>query len=303
MAFMKAIMAQTGRRFLHSSLNSDQQQFNYLMRNAIAAQQSLDLSLGVRLDQQQVAALTHDIVWLEESIVNGQKVLVPTLYLATVRNDDVLGSGQMVARNITLNANILNNTAAIKADNNLSVKTIGNIRNKSTVQAGNLLSLESDKDIINEGTIKANNNLRLAARRDIINETDKTITAKNNALINAGRDITLNASTINIGGDALIEAENNINLNAKQSTQQQWRKTTTTHQGSRIDVGGDLALASGGDTNLRASTIDAQGNLLIQTGKDLNVEAVENITEETRYQSSRELKDEQWKSSRSSRRE
>jgi filamentous hemagglutinin len=33
-----------------------------------------------------VAALTHDIVWLEEAEVNGEKVLVPVLYLAQAKN-------------------------------------------------------------------------------------------------------------------------------------------------------------------------------------------------------------------------
>ncbi|MCE4073652.1 MULTISPECIES: hypothetical protein, partial [Pseudomonas] len=47
---------------------------------------SLQLSVGVGLSAEQVAALTHDIVWLEEAEVNGEKVLVPVLYLAQAEN-------------------------------------------------------------------------------------------------------------------------------------------------------------------------------------------------------------------------
>ncbi|PRB94565.1 hypothetical protein CQ006_23085, partial [Pseudomonas cedrina] len=38
------------------------------------------------LTAEQVAALTHDIVWMEEAEVNGQKVLTPVLYLAQANN-------------------------------------------------------------------------------------------------------------------------------------------------------------------------------------------------------------------------
>ncbi|MCV4116008.1 hypothetical protein OD766_29480 [Pseudomonas aeruginosa] len=42
----------------------------------------LQLQLGVGLSAEQMAALTHDIVWLEEVEVNGEKVLAPVVYLA-----------------------------------------------------------------------------------------------------------------------------------------------------------------------------------------------------------------------------
>ncbi|MDI3611104.1 hypothetical protein LER48_34465, partial [Pseudomonas aeruginosa] len=42
----------------------------------------LHLQLGVGLSAEQMAALTHDIVWLEEVEVNGEKVLAPVVYLA-----------------------------------------------------------------------------------------------------------------------------------------------------------------------------------------------------------------------------
>lgn len=56
--------------------------FRYLMDNAIASKDALSLSLGVSLTSEQVAALTHDIVWMEEREVRGETVLVPALYMA-----------------------------------------------------------------------------------------------------------------------------------------------------------------------------------------------------------------------------
>ena len=39
------------------------------MNNAIASKQELNLALGVSLTSEQVAALTHDIVWMENAEV------------------------------------------------------------------------------------------------------------------------------------------------------------------------------------------------------------------------------------------
>ncbi|MDR0281218.1 MAG: S-layer family protein [Paucimonas sp.] len=61
----QAIVARTGQAFLDGQ-TSNEAQFKYLMNNAIASRQQLNLAVGVSLSSQQVAALTHDIVWLEE---------------------------------------------------------------------------------------------------------------------------------------------------------------------------------------------------------------------------------------------
>nr|WP_322614412.1 hypothetical protein [Pseudomonas sp. BIC9C] len=56
----QAVVARTGQRFL-DGLTSDEAMFKYLMNNAIASKQELNLSLGVTLTAEQDAALTHDI--------------------------------------------------------------------------------------------------------------------------------------------------------------------------------------------------------------------------------------------------
>ncbi len=50
------MLAQTGQRFLAD-------EYRYLMDNALASKDALNLSLGVSLNGEQVSALTHDIVW------------------------------------------------------------------------------------------------------------------------------------------------------------------------------------------------------------------------------------------------
>jgi hypothetical protein len=67
----------------------------YLMNNAIASKDALHLSLGVSLTAEQVAALTHDIVWMETRTVNNQQVLVPVLYLANA-NHRLAANGALI---------------------------------------------------------------------------------------------------------------------------------------------------------------------------------------------------------------
>ncbi|WP_341870116.1 filamentous hemagglutinin N-terminal domain-containing protein [Pseudomonas petroselini] len=91
----QAVVARTGQRFLDGQ-TSDDALFRYLMDNAIRSKQSLDLTVGVSLTGEQVAALTHDIVWLEEHEVAGEKVLVPVLYLAKA-DQRLASSGALIA--------------------------------------------------------------------------------------------------------------------------------------------------------------------------------------------------------------
>jgi len=74
-------VARTGQQFI-AGLDSDEAMFRYLMDNAIASKEALNLSVGISLSAEQVAALTHDIVWMEEREVMGEQVLVPVLYMA-----------------------------------------------------------------------------------------------------------------------------------------------------------------------------------------------------------------------------
>ena len=78
----QAVTARTGQRFIDGQ-TSDAATFKYLMDNAIASKQALNLSVGITLTSEQVAALTHDIVWLENTTINDEQVLVraPAIHL------------------------------------------------------------------------------------------------------------------------------------------------------------------------------------------------------------------------------
>ncbi|WPO98271.1 hypothetical protein SFA35_16655 [Pseudomonas sp. HR96] len=42
----------------------------------------MNLTVGTTLSAEHVADLTHDIVWMQSEVVDGQTVLVPVVYLA-----------------------------------------------------------------------------------------------------------------------------------------------------------------------------------------------------------------------------
>jgi large exoprotein involved in heme utilization and adhesion len=97
----QAVTSRTGQAFIDGQ-TSNEDQFKYLMNNAIASKDQLNLSVGVSLTSQQVAALTHDIVWLEEREVNGENVLVPVLYLAQADGRLAPNGALIAGKDVTL---------------------------------------------------------------------------------------------------------------------------------------------------------------------------------------------------------
>ncbi|MBX8600597.1 adhesin, partial [Pseudomonas cichorii] len=172
----QAIVARTGQAFL-AGQTSNEAQLKYLMNNGIASKEQLNLAIGVTLSPPQVAALTLDIVWLEEHEVNGEKVLVPVLYLAQA-NNRLAPNGALIAGNdVTLTAGgNLDNVGTLRATNNLSATAGNNLVNVGLIEAGNRLDLLAGNDLINKaGGILYGRDVTLTATRgDVINE--RTVT-------------------------------------------------------------------------------------------------------------------------------
>ncbi|WP_171409878.1 two-partner secretion domain-containing protein, partial [Pseudomonas aeruginosa] len=115
-----AVVARTGQRYI-DGLSSDEALFRYLMDNAIAYKDQLHLQLGVGLSAEQMAALTHDIVWLEEVEVNGEKVLAPVVYLAQAEGRLAPNGALIQGRDVKLvSGGDLHNVGTLRARNDLS---------------------------------------------------------------------------------------------------------------------------------------------------------------------------------------
>jgi len=116
----QAIVAKTGARNIDGQ-TSDAGQFKYLMDNGIAAQTSLNLTVGTALTSEQVAALTHDIVWMQSEVVDGQTVLVPVLYLANANNRLAANGALVEGSDVSIIAGSdLTNAGTLKATGSLS---------------------------------------------------------------------------------------------------------------------------------------------------------------------------------------
>ncbi|MGN8141414.1 two-partner secretion domain-containing protein [Pseudomonas sp. 22105] len=293
----QAVTARTGQAFIDGRSNNEDM-FRYLMDNAIASKDALNLSMGVGLTAEQVAALTHDIVWLEEHEVNGEKVLVPVLYLAQA-NGRLGPTGALISgKDVTLIAGgNLDNVGTLKATNNLSATAGKDIVNSGLIEAGNRLDLLATNDIVNKsGGIITGRDVNLTTRTgDVINE--RTITSSDNstrfgtqhhdyadnaARIEAANDLTVKAAKdINIAGgvmksgqDMVVNAGRDINVSSVQVNNSVFHddrhnSSDVTQLGAEIDAGRDFKADAKRDINVIASQIDAKRDVAIKATGDV----------------------------------
>ncbi len=302
----EAIVARTGKRFI-DGLASDEAQFKYLMDNAIASKEALNLAPGVGLSAEQVAALTHDIVWMQEQEVNGEKVLVPVLYLAQAK-DRLAPSGALIqGRDVALiSGTTLTNSGTLRASNNLQASAL-NVSNAGLMQAGERLSLLATDSIRNArgGLINGKDVSAIALTGDIINErtisqdarsgknfsqltsvVDKAagIEASNSLNLSAGRDIQNIGGSLKAGGNATLSAGNDLviasaaeeNGSMRQDKRHFWSTTSTTQHGSDVQVGGALRAEAGQDLGIVASKLTAGQELALVAGRDVSIESAAN---------------------------
>ena len=293
----QAVIARTGQRFIDGQ-TSDASTFKYLMDNAIASKQALNLSVGVTLTGEQVAALTHDIVWLENTTINDQQVLVPVLYLAQ-SNNRLAPNGALIAGNdVNLIAGKdLNNVGTLRATENLLASAGNNLVNSGLIDAGNRLDLltgnnlsnkaggiiagrdisltATDGDLLNERTVTSHNssNGYRTERTDFVDNAAR-IEAANNLSLQAGRDVNSIGSLIKSGADTTIKAGRDVNLVASEQRNSQiagtlFRGDSTTQYGSVIEAGRDFQIVAARDISAIASQIDAARDIAIAATGDL----------------------------------
>lgn len=292
----------TGKRFL-DGYSSDMEQYKALMENGAVAAEEMGLSIGVALTAAQLASLTSDIVWLVEENVNGQKVLVPEVYLATVKAEDLSASGALiVGGDIELYAKQdITNIGTIKADKALAAdaENITNLYGKIQGNDTDLTAKDTVKNI--SGEISGQNNVSLKAK-DIVNQTETketqyrelhqtvvggtaSITAGSGSLkLEAGNDITNAGAVLSAGKDVTLHAGNNIDIVtvaaekhvAVTYPQSSLAIDNVTHQQSVIG-GTNITMNAGSDVNLSGALTSANENTTITAGNNVNITAVKNL--------------------------
>ncbi|WP_416148450.1 DUF637 domain-containing protein [Pseudomonas sp. KU26590] len=286
------------------------------MNNAIASKDQLNLSVGVSLTSQQVAALTHDIVWLEEREVNGENVLVPVLYLAQADGRLAPNGALIAGKDVTLIAGQnLDNVGTLKATNNLSATAGNDLVNSGLISAGNRLDLLAGNDVINKaGGIIAGRDVTVTAiGGDVTNERSVTsldsdvrgqlhkeyadnaarIEAANDLSVSAGRDINNIGSTLQAGRDMTLNAGRDVNTAATQLTDSlvlnsKHTSSDITQIGSTVTAGRDLSVQAGRDINAIASQIDAKRDIAMAATEDVTISSA--ADEEHSYSKSKKVK-------------
>ncbi|MCQ2995017.1 hemagglutinin repeat-containing protein [Pseudomonas syringae] len=295
----QAVIARTGQRFIDGQ-TSDAGLFKYLMDNAIASKDALNLSVGVSLTGEQVAALTHDIVWMEQHEVAGQKVLVPVLYMAQANNRLAPNGALITGNDVSLiSGQNLNNSGTLRATNNLGVSAGGNLTNSGLVEAGNLLQMRATNNLTNTaGGVIAGRNVELVAvNGDLLNErsvtthqsdsgyrSERTQFVNNAARIEAADTLTMQAkrdvnnvgSVIKSGGDTTIQAGRDVNIVSAQQENSGAVGTRSTRQnitqyGSVVEAGRDFQVVAARNISAVASQISAQRNLTLDAAENLNI--------------------------------
>ncbi len=244
------LFEQVGVTILNPDM-SEAEQIQVMYDNAVDASQNLELRPGVSLTPDQQAALTEDIIWMETQIINGQEVLVPTVYLAN-------GGAQYASlggSNITAGGSI-----------NLDVDTLTN--NGGTIRADEQLIVNAANDIINNGGILEGgvNGVFTDANGNEINMPS--------VLLQAGGNVENYNGTIT-GADVAISAENIINETTK--TRFGGNSNFSDIAGTTATIGGtgNLSLIAINDIMIKGADVTAGGNGFIQAGGNVTLAALE----------------------------
>lgn len=299
----QAVVARTGQQFIDGQ-TSGEQLYKQLMDNAVRSKTELNLSLGVGLTSAQVAALTHDIVWLEEREFGGEKVLAPVLYLAHANNrlgpDGALIAGQdmqlLAGRN-------LDNVGTLHATRGLSAVVGNDLENAGLIESGGRLDLLAGNNMVNHagGIITGRDVSVTTLSGDLINQRDRTrithdygvyqqqsdyldsaarIEAGNSLNLKAGQDIKNVASVILSGGDLSLRAERDVSMLSVEEREGFYsgrqRSNTVQQHSATVTAGRDLSLGAGRDLTAVASQIDAVRNLALAAGEDLSLTSAAN---------------------------
>ena len=296
----------TGRPYL-GDYGGDMEQFAALMEAGAVAAEELNLEIGVALTAEQMASLTSDIVWLVEEEVNGQKVLVPEVFLASVRAADLTNDGALIVGGdvaIYSKENV-ENIGTIKADGTVDIKG-ENINNLGGRIAGGNVKLDADKNITNKGgSIRARVDAILKGE-NIINEANvkesqykglNQKTVGNAGSISTGQNLSINAEKDIINKGSVLAADKDLDLNAGQNvdivTVANEKHVGVVCPGSSAEIhsvenqqsvltGGNVNINAGSDVNIKGGLIAADKDVNVNADGNVNLNAVtDSYSEET----------------------
>lgn len=294
----------TGKKYL-GDYGSDMEQFAALMNAGAVVAEAMDLKVGVALTAEQMASLTTDIVWLVEEVVNGEKVLVPEVFLAQVRSEDLRPDGALIVggevelyskQDIKNMGNIKSDgTVALRAENvsnkgdiageNLKIKAENNITNSGAMRA-KVDALLKAENIANEATVSETQYRELnqkkieatgsiSAGQNLTLEAGNSITNKG-ANLTAGKDLTLNANDVDI---VTVANEKHVAVAYGSSSAEihdvQHQQSALSGENIRLNTKKDISIAGGILSAKNDVELNAKGDVNLTAVKDLYSEESE----------------------------
>ncbi|CAE6792533.1 hypothetical protein CFBP6600_26520 [Xanthomonas arboricola pv. corylina] len=264
----------TGRRYLGNYADGVAQ-YRALLESGVAAAGQLQLSMGVGLTAAQAAALTQDIVWMVEQDYQGQKVLVPVVYLAS-NSLQLRGNGALIAGgNVELNATNSMGNQGVIAGADVSI-TAGNLLNQGRISGTGSVALEARNDLLNQGQIQGRD-VALVAGNNLVSEAPKAIngvgilsgiSASNTLQMFAGNDMTLTGTRVQADSAALIAGNNFALTNSALHSE---NGAIRGGDAASIFTGTDLLVSAGNDLLLRGITLASGGSTELHAGNDLSL--------------------------------
>ena len=298
----ESIFTQSGKRYLNTNIKTDQEQFTYLMNNALSVKDDLQLSVGIALTKEQIAALNKDIVWMEEKLIDGENVLVPTVYLVDLSTID---SSLIIANDtISLNVENLTNTGSISADKDikiiatkdiinaggslsakeaLHVKADGDIANVSAILKGGSIDIESNtfsSDVATNTLVKKldngyETNTLVSQKSQILSDTTVSIITKEDIAlvgtdVKAKGDVTLSSQS----GDVSIEAKEVSNTFDNKTVTGYLKQSNTEQLSSTIEAENLHVKAK--DIDIKASSVEVKEDINLNASGDVNIQEASN---------------------------
>ena len=293
------IMDLSGRRFLDEGITSDTDQMMALMDNAAQAHSDLNLSIGISLSSEQVAALTGDIIWMETQMVQGQEVLVPVVYLGSASLTKIAQGGSViVGKDVTINTTgDITNAGLIQAQSQVVITADNFFNNKGTV-SGQTVTATAVDSIRNTGGTIQGTDVALKAGNDVVTSaatvqnsglgTSYTTIAKageikatGNLSVEAGRDIGILGSKVTVDGDTTLKAGENVAVSTLETAYKartsgsgfSSRTDATSNKRSTLTTGGAFNVEAGKDVAVHGSQVEAGGDVSLKAGGNVSVTA------------------------------
>ncbi len=306
--YMNNLLLETlGTRFINGK--ADTELMKEMLDNAVATSGDLQLTIGVALTGEQITALKSDIIWYVEQEVNGEKILVPQVYLSQATLENIKSPTTTISAQETLAINsstlvnqgrLEGNTVYVNTDNLIN-KSVGELTAGIT---GTNIQIDAQNDILNIGAvISAKEDLVLTAGGTISNistgveiaEHDRLegkertriyddvqnigiISSGNISYIEADKYVSRGAVTES-GGTTYIEA-NDVSVNT--IALKDYGRTEENHGydlyrmteklGSEITGFDNVIINAGNDINIKGSTVASDGTVQLAAENNINIE-------------------------------